>query len=105
MCSQASGPKDHGSFGPPVCSRPNGISGSRFPCSRNSGQNAPYWNHRTIGQRRLLPGAAGYPRCPGQTAYFLFVLTVLRLEHGRLTDIAAFEQPSMFTAFGLPASV
>jgi hypothetical protein len=25
--------------------------------------------------------------------------------HGRLIDIAAFEQPSMFTAFGLPASL
>jgi RNA polymerase sigma-70 factor (ECF subfamily) len=69
------------------------------------GMNAP-------GQWRLLPimanrqpGAAGYLRRPGQTAYFPFVLTVLRLEHGRLTDIAAFEQPSMFTAFGLPASV
>ncbi len=65
-----------------------------------------------LGQWRLLPimanrqpGAAGYLRRPGQTAYFPFVLTVLRLEHGRLTDIAAFEQPSMFTAFGLPASV
>jgi len=33
------------------------------------------------------------------------VLAVLRLEHGRLTDIAAFEQPSMFAAFGLPASL
>jgi hypothetical protein len=31
------------------------------------------------------------------------VLTVLRFEHGRLIDIAAFEQPSMFPAFGLPA--
>jgi len=66
----------------------------------------------SLGQWRLLPimanrqpGAAGYLRRPGQTAYFPFVLTVLRLEHGRLTDIAAFEQPSMFTAFGLPASV
>ena len=65
-----------------------------------------------LGQWRLLPimanrqpGAAGYLRRPGQTAYFPFVLTVLRLEHGGLTDIAAFEQPSMFTAFGLPASL
>ena len=64
------------------------------------------------GQWRLLPimanrqpGAAGYLRRPGQTAYSPFVLTVLRLEHGRLIDIAAFEQPSMFTAFGLPASL
>jgi hypothetical protein len=31
--------------------------------------------------------------------------TVLRFDHGRLVDIAAFEQPSMFSAFGLPASM
>ena len=66
----------------------------------------------SLGQWRLLPimangqpGAAGYLRRPGQTAFVPFVLTVLRFEHGRLTDIAAFEQPSMFTAFGLPASL
>jgi RNA polymerase sigma-70 factor (ECF subfamily) len=65
-----------------------------------------------LGQWRLLPimanrqpGAAGYLRRPGQAAFFPFVLTVLRLEHGRVADIAAFEQPSMFTAFGLPASL
>ncbi len=66
----------------------------------------------SLGQWRLLPimanrqpGAAGYLRRPGQTAFTPFVLTVLRLEDGRLIDIAAFEQPSMFTAFGLPASL
>jgi RNA polymerase sigma-70 factor, ECF subfamily len=65
-----------------------------------------------LGQWRLLPitanrqpGAAGYLRRPGQTAFVPFVLTVLRFEHGRLTDMAAFEQPSMFGAFGLPASL
>jgi RNA polymerase sigma-70 factor, ECF subfamily len=65
-----------------------------------------------LGQWRLLPimangqpGAAGYLRRPGQTAFVPFVLTVLRLEHGRVIDIAAFEQPSMFAAFGLPASL
>jgi RNA polymerase sigma-70 factor (ECF subfamily) len=65
-----------------------------------------------LGQWRVLPimangqpGAAGYLRRPGQTAFVPFVLTVLRLEGGRVTDIAAFEQPSMFTAFGLPASL
>jgi RNA polymerase sigma-70 factor, ECF subfamily len=65
-----------------------------------------------LGQWRLLPimangqpGAAGYLRRPGQTAFFPFVLTVLRLERGRVADIAAFEQPSMFTAFSLPASL
>jgi RNA polymerase sigma-70 factor, ECF subfamily len=65
-----------------------------------------------LGQWRVLPivangqpGAAGYLRRPGQTAFFPFALTVLRLERGRLVDIAAFEQPSMFAAFGLPASL
>ncbi len=63
-----------------------------------------------LGQWRVLPirangqlGAAGYLRRPGQAAFVPFVLTVLRLEHGRVAEIAAFEQPSMFTAFGLPA--
>jgi RNA polymerase sigma-70 factor (ECF subfamily) len=65
-----------------------------------------------LGQWRMLPiaangqpGAAGYLRRPGQTAFVPFVLVVLRFENGRLTDMAAFEQPSMFTAFGLPASL
>jgi RNA polymerase sigma-70 factor (ECF subfamily) len=82
------------------------------------------WNGRTqvgdalrdgmtsLGHWRMLPitanrqpAAAGYLRRPGETAFFPFVLAVLRLEHGELTDIAAFEQPSMFTAFNLPASL
>lgn len=65
-----------------------------------------------LGQWRVLPirangqlGAAGYLCRPGQASFVPFVLTVLRLEHGRVTEIAAFEQPSMFTAFGLPASL
>jgi RNA polymerase sigma-70 factor, ECF subfamily len=65
----------------------------------------------SLGQWRMLPimanrqpGAAGYLRRPGHAAFVPFVLAVLRLEHGRLIDIAAFEQPSMFPAFGLPAN-
>jgi RNA polymerase sigma-70 factor (ECF subfamily) len=64
----------------------------------------------SLGHWRMLPimangqpGAAGYLRRPGETAFSPFVLAVLRLEHGRVTEIAAFEQPSMFPAFGLPA--
>jgi RNA polymerase sigma-70 factor, ECF subfamily len=65
-----------------------------------------------LGQWRLVPitangqpGAAGYLRRPGETAFSPFVLTVLRVEQSRLIDMAAFEQPSMFPAFGLPASL
>ncbi len=66
----------------------------------------------SLGQWRLLPimangqpGTAGYLRRPGETTFVPFVLTVLRIEEGRLIDVAAFEQPSMFAAFGLPASL
>jgi RNA polymerase sigma-70 factor (ECF subfamily) len=65
-----------------------------------------------LGRWRLLPimanghpGAAGYLRRPGETSFVPFALTVLRFEGGRLADMAAFEQPSMFPAFGLPASL
>ena len=64
-----------------------------------------------LGRWRLLPitangaaGAAGYLQRPGATEYVPFVLAVLRIEHGRVAEIAAFEQPWLFTAFGLPAS-
>jgi RNA polymerase sigma-70 factor (ECF subfamily) len=63
----------------------------------------------SLGQWRVLPiqanrqpGAAGYLRRPGETAFSPFVLVVLRYEHGGLAEMAAFEQPSMFPAFGLP---
>ncbi len=49
------------------------------------------------------PGTAGYVLRPGATDFTPFVLSILRIEGGRLIDIAAFEQPSMFAAFGLPA--
>jgi RNA polymerase sigma-70 factor (ECF subfamily) len=63
----------------------------------------------SLGQWRVLPimanrqpAAAGYLRRPGETAFSPFALVVLRPEHGGLAEMAAFEQPSMFTAFGLP---
>lgn len=65
-----------------------------------------------LGQWRFLPiranghpGAAGYLRRTGETAFSPFTIAVLRLAHGTVVDIAAFEQPSMFAAFGLPASL
>jgi len=66
----------------------------------------------SLGRWRLLPitangqpGTAGYLRRPGETTYSPFVLTVLYLDHDAVIDIAAFEQPSMFRAFGLPAGL
>jgi len=62
-----------------------------------------------LGQWRALPimanrqpGAAGYLRRPGETAFSPFVLVILRHDGGLLTEMTAFEQPSMFSAFGLP---
>lgn len=66
----------------------------------------------SLGQWRLLPitangqlGVAGYVRPPGETVFTPFVLTLLRFDHSTLVEVAAFEQPSMFPAFGLPASL
>ena len=51
-----------------------------------------------LGQWRMLPimanrqpGAAGYLRRPGETAFSAFVLAVLRTDLGQLAEIAAFE--------------
>jgi RNA polymerase sigma-70 factor (ECF subfamily) len=66
----------------------------------------------TRGRWRLPPitangelGAAGYVLRPGDTAYRPFMLAVLHIEQGALREISAFEQPSMFAAFGLPDSL
>ena len=65
-----------------------------------------------LGQWRLLPitangqlGAAGYLRRPDETRFHPFVLAVLNINQGSIVDIAAFEQPAMFRAFNLPASI
>jgi RNA polymerase sigma-70 factor (ECF subfamily) len=74
--------------------------------------DAPRSGMNSLGRWRLLPitangqpGAAGYLRRPGETAFLPYVLALLRLDHGTLIDIAAFEQPSMFRVFGLLASL
>jgi RNA polymerase sigma-70 factor (ECF subfamily) len=65
-----------------------------------------------LGRWRLLPltanrqpGVACYLRRTGDHTFHPFAICVLRIEHGNLTDIAAFEQPSLFPAFGLPPSL
>ncbi len=51
------------------------------------------------------PGVAAYLRRPGDDAFRPFAICVLRIERRKLIDIAAFEQPSLFPAFGLPPSL
>jgi RNA polymerase sigma-70 factor, ECF subfamily len=65
-----------------------------------------------LGRWRFLPirangqsGAAGYLRRPGDISFHPFCLVVLQVDSGGLLDIATFEQPSMFSAFGLPDSL
>jgi RNA polymerase sigma-70 factor (ECF subfamily) len=65
-----------------------------------------------LGQWRVLPvrangqhAVAGYIRRPGETVFRPFAITVLRFDNGGLVEMAAFEQPSMFPAFGLPATL
>jgi RNA polymerase sigma-70 factor, ECF subfamily len=62
-----------------------------------------------LGQWRLVPltanrqpAAACYLRRTGDDTFSAFAICVLRVEGGKLSDIAAFEQPSLFPAFGLP---
>jgi RNA polymerase sigma-70 factor (ECF subfamily) len=69
-------------------------------------------NMNILGRWRLLPitanrqpGAAVYLRRPGDDTFRPFAICVLRIEQGKLIDIAAFEQPSLFPAFGLPPSL
>lgn len=50
------------------------------------------------------PAIAGYIRLPGESEYQAQVLNVLRIENGKITEIAAFE-PHLFTAFALPLTL
>ena len=55
-----------------------------------------------VGANRQ-PAMALYLRAPGDSAYRAFALGVLRIEHGRITDMTAFHDPGVFAAFDLPA--
>jgi RNA polymerase sigma-70 factor (ECF subfamily) len=66
----------------------------------------------TPGQWRMLPtaanrqpAAAAYVRSADDTAFRPFALIVLRPQAGLLTAIDSFETPTLFAAFGLPASL
>jgi RNA polymerase sigma-70 factor (ECF subfamily) len=66
----------------------------------------------SLGAWRVLPtaanghpAAASYLRRRGETGFRPFVICVLDIQNGQLTDIAAFEAADLITAFGLPASL
>jgi RNA polymerase sigma-70 factor (ECF subfamily) len=66
----------------------------------------------TPGQWRMLPtaanrqpAAAAYVRRADDTAFRPFALIVLRPQRGLLAAIDSFEIPSLFAAFGIPASL
>ena len=65
----------------------------------------------SVGEWRLLPTqanrmptAASYLRQPGDTEFRAFKFDVLRIVDGRIAEITTFG-PSLFPAFGLPATV
>jgi RNA polymerase sigma-70 factor (ECF subfamily) len=62
-----------------------------------------------VGRFRLLPtgangqpSVAGYLRAPGTDTYRATAISVLRIEHDRITEMTAFHDPTLFTAFALP---
>jgi RNA polymerase sigma-70 factor (ECF subfamily) len=61
-----------------------------------------------VGRFRLVltqangqPAAAGYVRGKGEPAFHAFAISVLRVEAGRIAELTAFHDTSLFPAFGL----
>jgi RNA polymerase sigma-70 factor (ECF subfamily) len=66
----------------------------------------------SLGAWRLLPTVANghpaavrYVRRLNETTFLPFVISVLDIQDGRLTEIAAFEAAHLVMAFGLPTSL
>ena len=53
-----------------------------------------------VGANRQ-PAAAAYVRHPGEAAFRAFAIGVLRIDDGRIAEITAFHDPSLFPAFAL----
>jgi RNA polymerase sigma-70 factor, ECF subfamily len=51
------------------------------------------------------PAVAHYLRAPGETEYRALAIDVLRLESGRVAEIASFPEAELFATFGLPATL
>ncbi|WP_291413759.1 sigma-70 family RNA polymerase sigma factor [Actinophytocola sp.] len=65
-----------------------------------------------VGRFRVLPTAANgrpalasYVRAPGDTAFRAFAIVVLRVADGRIAELTAFHDTSLFAAFDLPAAL
>jgi RNA polymerase sigma-70 factor (ECF subfamily) len=49
------------------------------------------------------PGVAAYLCGPGEQTSTGFAIAVMRIEAGRIAEMTAFHDPSLFAAFGLPS--
>jgi len=65
-----------------------------------------------VGQLRMLPtranmqpAMAAYLRAPGDSQFRAFGIDVLRIEDGKVVEIAAFMDSKLFSAFGLPPTL
>jgi RNA polymerase sigma-70 factor (ECF subfamily) len=51
------------------------------------------------------PAGAAYTRRPGEREFTAFAISVLRIEDGRIAEMTAFHDTSLFPIFGLPMSL
>jgi RNA polymerase sigma-70 factor, ECF subfamily len=63
-----------------------------------------------VGRFRMVPvrangqpGVAAYLCGPGEQTFTGFAIAVIRIEAGRIAEMTAFHDPSLFAAFGLPS--
>jgi RNA polymerase sigma-70 factor (ECF subfamily) len=59
----------------------------------------------TITWANRMPAVTNYVRRPGDTHYRAFMIDVLRIEDGAVSEILAFDMPDMLDAFGLPGTL
>ena len=66
-----------------------------FQSSMGEWRLVPAWANRQ-------PAAVSYLRAPGDTAFRIFKIDVLRVQDGRIAEITTFDGRGMLDAFGLP---
>jgi RNA polymerase sigma-70 factor (ECF subfamily) len=71
-----------------------------------SKKHAAPGEYRFVATRaNMQPAAAVYVRAPGDSAYRLLVLEVLRIYDGKIAEITDFGSPAVLRAFGLPTTI